>query len=172
MKRLVYILVTALIALTMAATACAQENDFASRTDEELLALYDALKSELVARGLFIEDRTLREGKYIIGEDVPEGEYDLECLSTSDDDTIGMMNSIGGMASGFPSEDGLDYGSLFGAFGSMMEYAASGMDVQILGDFGTVLKSYELKSGEKMQIRLEIGTALEISSGTCKISRR
>ena len=50
------------------------------------------------------------------------------------------------------------------------ERIASQMDyfpIEILGNYGTVLKSFEMKAGDSVRITLEEGTALQISDGTC-----
>jgi len=41
--------------------------------------------------------------------------------------------------------------------------------VEIIGNYGDVLKSYNLKTGETMNIVLEEGTALQISDGSCTL---
>ena len=59
-------------------------------------------------------------------------------------DLGGMMNSLGGMM-----------GDLINA------------EVEILGDYGTVIKSFELGVGDTARITLEEGTALQIMDGAC-----
>ena len=50
--------------------------------------------------------------------------------------------------------------SLGGMMGDMINAEA-----EILGNYGTVLKSYELKTGDSVRITLEEGTALQLSDG-------
>jgi hypothetical protein len=56
-------------------------------------------------------------------------------------------------------------GGLMDALGGMMEDVAL-TTVEILGDYGDVLKSFEMKSGETASITLEENTALEVTGGT------
>ena len=53
-------------------------------------------------------------------------------------------------------------GSLGGMMGDVIN-----ADVEILGNYGTVLKSFEMKAGDSVRLTLEDGTALQISDGTC-----
>ena len=43
-------------------------------------------------------------------------------------------------------------------------------EVKIIGDYGTVLKSFELKAGQSARINLEKNTALKVSEGTCVLT--
>lgn len=109
---------------------------------------------------------TLREGRYIIGEDLEPGKYILTCTSTTG---AQMGEAYGALGSALDAMEGTSsYGNLFGAFGGLMD-EVSGLSVEILGDFGDVLASRELKKDEQIQITLKIGTALRISEGTCTL---
>ena len=110
--------------------------------------------------------RTLREGKYIIGEDIDAGKYWVTCIETEGEQ---IKDAYGALGEAFDAIDGTQgYGSMFGAFGSLME-DYSGMDIEILGSYGDVLKSYTMKTGDSFSIKLEENTALKISSGSCTI---
>ena len=88
--------------------------------------------------------------------------YTLKCLSTSGDTYGDMYSALGGMADSL----GEDWGGLFGSLGGMMSDVINA-EVEILGDYGAVLKSFELKAGDSVRITLSEGTALQITDGTC-----
>lgn len=113
--------------------------------------------------------RTLREGKYIIGEDIAAGDYVITCTGTEGEQ---LEDAYGAMGKAYDALDDTDgFGELFGALGSMMS-GLSDMTVEIIGDYGTVLKSFEMKTGDTAVITLQTGTALQISSGSCTIEER
>lgn len=111
--------------------------------------------------------RTLREGKYIIGEDIKPGTYTLTCVGTAGEHLNDAYGALGGALDALDSGNG--YSSLFGSLGGMMEEYV-GLTVEIIGDYGDVLKSYTMKTGDSFQIRLEAGTALKITDGSCTIA--
>ena len=43
------------------------------------------------------------------------------------------------------------------------------MEVKILGDYGDVLRSVEMKTGDVVTLSLSEGTALQISEGSCTL---
>ena len=110
--------------------------------------------------------RTLREGKYIVGEDIAAGTYTLTCIETAGEQLSDAYGSLGSMLDSMGDDQG--YGSMFGAFGDMFE-AYVGMTVEILGAYGDVLKSYTMKAGDSMSIKLKNDTALAISDGSCTL---
>ena len=62
-----------------------------------------------------IEGRVLREGKYIIGEDIEAGTYTLTCIATAGEQ---MNDAYGSLGSAFDAiEGGNEFGSLFGIAG-------------------------------------------------------
>ena len=61
------------------------------------------------------------------------------------------------------------YGGSDSPLGDMMGDLINA-EVQILGDYGTVLKSWELKAGDSIKITLSEKTALQISEGTCVLT--
>ena len=137
-------------------------------SDEELLNLYDMIFDELVKRGL--KDDTslsLPEGKYVVGTDVPPGKYMITCISTNGDEIEDLYSSLGNMLDSLDDEDagyGDSWASIGGAMGAM-----SSASISILGDYGTVLKSYSLKKDEAVQVTLEEKSALEIRDGSCTL---
>lgn len=112
-------------------------------------------------------ERTLREGKYIIGEDIPAGTYKLTCTGTAGED---LGDAYGAMGKAMDAlDDTQGFGDLFGAFGNVMENYV-GLTVEIVGDYGDILKTCNLKTGDSVSIRLEEKTALKISDGSCTIA--
>ena len=113
------------------------------------------------------EGRVLREGKYIIGEDIEPGKYLLTCTATAGEQ---MNDAYGSLGNAFDAlGGGEEYGSLFGMLGGMMENYVD-MTVEIIGDYGDVLKRYSMKSGDAMSLVLKEDTALKISDGSCTIA--
>ena len=113
-----------------------------------------------------IEGRVLREGKYIIGEDIEAGTYTLTCIATAGEQ---MNDTYGSLGSAFDAiEGGNEFGSLFGMLGGMAEDYVD-MTVEIIGDYGDVLKTYSMKTGDTMSITLKEETALQITDGSCTI---
>ena len=164
MKKLLSILLLLALVLSVSAAACAEDNPLARYSDEELRQLYEAVREEMIARGLpLAQEVTLREGKFIVGEDLLPGSYTLKCLSTAGDDFGGVYSALGDAASSLGGED---WGGLFGSLGGMMSEVLN-TQVEILGDYGAVLKSFELKAGDSVRVTLTENTALQISDGTC-----
>ena len=167
MKKLVSVLLlTALLLSLFTAASAADSNPLSKYSDKELRQLYDAVREEMIARGLpLAQEVTLREGKFIVGEDLLPGTYTLKCLSTTGDTYGDMYSALGGMADSL----GEDWGGLFGSLGGMMSDVINA-EAEILGDYGAVLKSFELKAGESARITLEKNTAVQISEGTCVLT--
>ena len=113
------------------------------------------------------EGKVLREGKYIIGEDIEAGTYTLTCIATAGEQ---MNDTYGSLGSAFDAiEGGNEFGSLFGMLGGMAEDYVD-MTVEIIGDYGDVLKTYSMKTGDTMSITLKEETALQITDGSCTIA--
>ena len=109
---------------------------------------------------------TLREGKYIIGEDIMPGTYTITCIQTTGEDVSNMYGSLGGMMDSLGGTQG--YGKLFSAFGGLMEEYI-GVTVEIIGDYGDVLKTYTMQKDDTFTIKLKDKTALKITDGTCTL---
>ena len=166
-KAFVFLLALALILSIAPSFAFADSPDLSSMKDSELISLYQALREELLRRGLPIPDEiSLREGKYIIGEDILPGTYKISCTETFGEEYNDAMSSLGSAYSSLGLGD--DFGSVFGSFGGMVE-AISTVTVEIIGDYGTVIKSFELKAGETSKITLNEKTALQITNGSVKL---
>lgn len=113
------------------------------------------------------EGRVLREGKYIIGEDIEAGTYTLTCIATAGEQ---MNDAYGSLGSAFDALDGgKEFSSLFGMLGGMAEDYVD-MTVEIIGDYGDVLRTYSMKTGDSMSITLREETALQITDGSCTIT--
>lgn len=111
---------------------------------------------------------TLQEGKYIIGKDIPAGQYTITCVSTEGESLNNMYNSLGSAYDSLDSGSDTSWSSLFGALGGMME-EMSELEIEILGDYGDVLKKVTLKKDSSADLILSEGTALQISEGTAKL---
>jgi hypothetical protein len=124
------------------------------------------VREEMVNRGLpLAQEVTLREGKFIVGQDILPGTYTLKCTATSGDTYGDLYSSLGDAYSSFDSA----LGGLMGSLGGMMGDVINA-EVEILGNYGTVLKSFEMKAGDSVRVTLEEGTALQISDGTCVLT--
>ena len=131
---------------------------------KKLIACLLAL-SLLIGAGL-AEGWTLREGRYIVGEDIPAGRYTLTCTATAGqqmNDAYGSLGSAFGALGG-----GSEMSDLFGMLGGMAENLVD-MSVSVLGAYGDVIASTSLKKGERVYITLKENTALKISDGSCTI---
>ena len=113
------------------------------------------------------DGRTLRSGKYIIGEDIRAGQYTLTCIETEGEHMKDAYGALGDMLDAMDGGEG--YGSMFNAFGGMFE-TYGGMTVEIVGDYGDVLKPCTVKTGDVVRVTLREGTALRISDGSCTIA--
>ena len=166
MKRLLSMLLVFVLALSVLSPAALADSGLRQYSDSELRQLYEAVRQEMKSRGLKLQqDVTLREGKYIVGDDILPGSYTLKCTETSGDTYGGLYSSLGDLYGGVDSA----LGGLMGSLGGMMSDIIS-TEVEIIGDYGTVLKSYELKSGDSIRLTLSENTALQISEGTCILS--
>ncbi len=165
MKRIVALLVALLLTL---GCACAESLDYSGMSDDEVMAVYSGAKQELINRGLIAGlERTLREGKYIIGKDIPAGSYTITCIGTAGDTAGDAYGALGSMMDALDDEDS-GFGDAFGSLGGMMG-SYMDMTADIIGDYGDVLRSYNMKTGDSFVITLEEGTALQISDGSCTI---
>ena len=166
MKRLLSMLLVFLLTLAVLSPAALADSGLRQYSDSELRQLYEAVQQEMKSRGLKLQqDITLREGKYIVGDDIMPGTYTLKCTETSGDSYGGLYSSLGDLYGGSDSP----LGGLIGSLGGMMSDIIN-TEVEIIGDYGTVLKAYELKAGESVQITLSENTALKISEGTCVLT--
>ena len=165
MKKLVSLVLVLLMLLSVMTCAFA-ENTLANYSDDQLKQLYKMVREEMITRGLpLAQEVTLREGKFIVGQDILPGTYALKCTATSGDTYGDLYSSLGDAYSSFDSA----LGGLMGSLGGMMGDVINA-EVEILGNYGTVLKSFEMKAGDSVRITLEEGTALQISEGTCVLT--
>ena len=165
MKQIVSVVLVLLMLLSVMSCAFA-ENSLAGYTDDQLKQLYEMVKEEMVKRGIpLAQEVTLREGKFIVGQDILPGTYTLKCTATSGNTYGDLYSSLGDAYSSFDSA----LGGLMGSLGGMMGDVINA-EVEILGNYGTVLKSFEMKAGDSVRLTLEEGTALQISDGTCVLT--
>lgn len=168
MKKILFVL---LVLLMVWIPVIGQSDEVRSLTDAQLRSLYDAVKAEISRRGLDAVDLTLQAGKYVIGKDIPAGSYTITCVSTEGESLSSMYSSLGSAYDSMDSSSGTNWGNLFGALGGMME-EISELEIEILGDYGDVLKRVTLKKDVSADITLSEGTALQISEGTAKLSSK
>ena len=163
MKKLFSALLVLSLVLCLFTVSASAANSLSDYSDPQLKQLYEAVKEEMVKRGLpLAQEVTLREGKFIVGQDILPGSYTLKCTATSGDTYGDLYSSLGDAYSSFDSA----LGGLMGSLGGMMGDVINA-EVEILGNYGTVLKSFEMKAGDSVRLTLEEGTALQISDGTC-----
>ena len=146
----------------------AQEAEVRNLSDSQLRDLYEIVKAEMSRRGLDKVELTLGDGKYIIGRDIPAGNYTITCISTEGESLSGMYNSLGSAVDSMSGSESNAWGSLFGALGGLME-EVSELRVEILGNYGDVLKATTLKKNASADLTLQEGTALQISDGSAII---
>ncbi len=165
MKKIVLVL---FVLLMVSFPALGQTDEVRNLSDAQLRSLYESVKTEMSRRGLDTVEMTLQEGKYIIGKDIPEGSYTITCIATTGEDWNNVYSSLGSAYSSMDSSSGTDWNGLFGALGGMLE-EISELEIEILGDFGNVLKRVTLKKDASVDLTLSEGTALQISEGTAKL---
>lgn len=162
MKKLLSVLIILALSLALLSSTAfaAGSADFSKYSDEDLKQLYEQLREEMISRGIpLAQETTLRDGKYVVGEDILPGTYTLKCLETFGETYGDLYGALGGAVAG-------DLGGMMGALGGMMGEVLPAQ-VEILGDYGAVLKSFEMKTGDAVRITLAEKTALQISDGTC-----
>lgn len=163
MKKLFSALLILSLVLCLFNVSAFAASSLSDYSDSQLKQLYEAVREEMVKRGLpLAQEVTLREGKIIVGQDILPGSYTLKCTATSGDTYGDLYSSLGDAYSAFDSA----LGGLMGSLGGMMGDVINA-EVEIIGNYGTVLKSFEMKAGDSVRITLEEGTALQISDGTC-----
>lgn len=161
-------LITLIIALLVFVTpAFAQKSEVRNLSDAQLKELYETVKSEMERRGLDKVELTLAEGRYIIGKDIPAGNYIITCISTEGESLSGVYDSLGSAYDSLTGS-GNAWSNLFGALGGLME-DVSELQAEILGDYGDVLQKITLKKDASADITLKEGTALKISEGSARI---
>lgn len=144
--------------------ACADGIDLRALPDNDLLSLYESVRSEMSTRGI-ISARALPEGKYIVGTDILPGVYRITCTGTEGED---LSNTYSALGNAYGAILGDEWGSLMGSLGGAMS-SISEASVKVLGDYGAVLQSISMKTGDEITITLKEGTALEITDGTVTI---
>ena len=165
MKKFLFVIL-ALLAVVL--PVFGQADEVRNLTDEQLRSLYDAVTAEMSRRGMDTVELTLGEGKYIIGKDIPAGRYTVTCLSTDGESLSSVYGSLGSAYDSM-SGGGDSWSSLFGALGNMMEQVSE-LEIEILGDYGDVLKKVTLKKDASTELTLSEGTALQISEGSARLT--
>lgn len=150
----------------------AQAVDYSGMTTEELQTILEEVTAELESRSALrapAEERTLYTGRYIIGQDIEPGVWQLTCTQTEGDQYSSLYGNLGSAYDNLLEGDS-SLGSLFGALGGMMS-ELSYVSVDVLGSYGDSLQHAELKNGQSVQLTLREGTALKIADGVCSLTR-
>ena len=170
MKRFLACLLVLILCCSISMATIAEEVDLSGLNDEALTALYQLIRQEMIKRGLTGQKTyEIPEGKYIIGQDIIPGTYILTCTGTEGQSMERAYSSLGSLFGALGDDEGEAYEGLFNSLGGMMsDYNAT--EVKIIGDYGTIIKSYSLKADQTVQIILEEETALQIESGTCTLT--
>ncbi len=162
MKKRIAVLLALLLALAVFPVSAYADSSLKDYTDAQIRQLYEMVREEMLSRGLpLTQEMTLREGKFIVGRDIRPGTYTIKCTKTSGDTLGDLYSSLGEAYSGLDSA----LGGLMGSLGGMMGDVVTA-EVRIIGDYGTVLKSFELKAGDSIRVTLEDNTALQLGEGT------
>ena len=129
--------------------------------DGKATAVAGAGKEEKVSK-------KLRDGKYIIGKDIPAGKYVITCLETEGEKVGSAYSSLGSAYDALDDSSDGNWSSLFSSLGNIMG-DLSEMEVEILGEYGDVLRSVSMKAGDTVELKLEEKTAIKITDGSCTI---
>lgn len=165
----------ALMTLILLACAAAQADSLnvSGWTNDQLLAAYQAIQAEAAARGLALTDSiTLSSGRYIVGQDIAPGTYLITCTATDTEELSKGFGSLGAALDGLDSGSGTSYTDIYSSLGSMFASLDEGIGIEVIGDYGSVLKSVQLKKGESVSLTLEGKVALKISDGSCRLERK
>lgn len=158
MKKLFSTLLVLCLAFCLFSIPASAANSISDYSDDQLKQLYELVRDEMIKRGLpLAREISLREGKFIVGQDIQPGTYTLKCTETFGETYGDAYSSLGGLF-------GDELGGLMGSLGGMMSDMINA-EAEIIGNYGTVLKSFELKSGDSVRITLDEGTALQLSDG-------
>ena len=158
MKKLSSTLLVLCLAFCLFSIPASAANSISDYSDDQLKQLYELVRDEMIKRGLpLAREISLREGKFIVGQDIQPGTYTLKCTETFGETYGDAYSSLGGLF-------GDELGGLMGSLGGMMSDMINA-EAEIIGNYGTVLKSFELKSGDSVRITLDEGTALQLSDG-------
>ena len=169
-KALVFLL---LVMILVSGTAAGADTDVSSLTDDQLLKIYRQIRAEAAVRGLTLTDSlTLGEGRYIVGQDIPPGVYLITCISTGAEDLSRSFGALGAALDGLDSQSGTSYTDIYSSLGSAFAALDEGVGVEIVGDYGTVLRSVHLKKGQSAALTLEGKVALSITDGSCLLEEK
>ena len=170
MKKIVAVL---LVLLLVCAGASADSLEVSAWTDDQLRAVYQAIRAEAAARGLALtENVTLGAGRYIVGQDIAPGTYLITCVATDTEELSKSFGSLGAAMDGLDSGSGTSYTDIYSSLGSMFASLDEGVKVEVIGDYGSILKSVQIKKGETVSLTLDGKVALKISDGSCRLESK
>ena len=78
MKKLLSVMLALLILVSAAGVAFAADLNLSDYTDEEIVEMLAALQQELLDRKIR-KAASLAPGRYVVGEEIPAGAYDITC---------------------------------------------------------------------------------------------
>ncbi len=128
MKQFISFVLVLLLFLSVMICAFA-ENSLTDYSDAQLKQLYELVRDEMVKRGLPLGQKiTLKEGKFIVGQDdiLPET-YTITCTANYGDSLGSAYSSLGGLFGG-------EIGDMMDSLGEMMGDLIN-TTVEILGDY-------------------------------------
>lgn len=171
MKKTIGVLLV--LMLLVCTSACADGLDVSAWTDNQLRAVYQAIRAEAAARGLALQDGiTLSTGRYIVGQDIAPGAYIITCVATDTEELSKGFGSLGAALDGLDSSSGTSYTDIYSSLGSMFASLDEGVKVEVIGDYGSVIKSVQLKKGESVSLTLDGKVALKITDGACRLESK
>ncbi len=174
MKKTLTILLAFLIMSFSAIDVQASSMNWSDMTDQQLQQAYQEIRNEASRRGLVLaESLTLSEGLYIVGQDIEAGDYVITCISTDTDNVSRSFDSLGSALDGLGVNNGsTSYSDLYSSLGSALSALDDGVKIEIVGDYGSILRTIQLKKGQTASIKLEGKVALRISDGECKLEMK
>lgn len=73
---------------------------------------------------------------------------------------------------GLDSSSGTSYTDIYSSLGSMFASLDESVKVEVIGDYGSVIKSVQLKKGESVSLTLDGKVALKITDGACRLESK
>ena len=161
-----------ILMLLICSAAGAEGIDFSSWTDDQLRSAYQAICAEADARGIALTKAiTLSAGRYIVGQDIEPGTYMITCTGTEMDAISESYGHLGSAMDGLTG-GGSSYSDIYSSLGSAFASLDEGVTIEVVGDYGIVIKSVQLKKGESVFLTLEGKVALNITEGSCRLEIR
>ena len=111
-------------------------------------------------------NKTISNGTYKIGEDIPEGNYKITCIEV--EDYLGnTLNALGGLTDLMDGDEGNALKAYYKALGGLT--GDPKITIRVVDSAGYTVKSTELKKGETVSLQLKAGATLHIADGKCSL---